>query len=158
MVFLCSVALFNRRNLPGIVAFRSSVMGRKAMLFGNKKIRFWRTHGLRTEISPWTTADLFWFGDELVIIRVQRFILPIHHPPVVITSIDLERGSFPAAFETHRPSSVRFSGRSHGLLHIRLTDKVKETGSIDITVYDLSSEEVAELSSMKTWVENRSTG
>lgn len=156
-VFILSVVLYNRSHQTAIERFRQFAQQRNAKVFRNKDIRFWRTYGMRTLISPWTVADLFWFGDMLVILRVQQFILKIHHPPVVIRSRHGTRVDPSLRLETHRPSRVRFARHYPGVLDIKLTDKVKEYGDMDIKIQGLSREEQAELLVMEGWVSPKGT-
>lgn len=155
--FILAVVLYNRRHRSAIERFRHFAMERNAKIIESTSVRmrFWRTYGMRTQAYPWTDFELFWFGDMLVILRVQQFILNIHHPPVVITSDHRSSMDPSLGFEIHRPSTVRFARHYPGVLDIKLTDKVNEYGEVDIRINGLSPEEREELRVMEDWVSGK---
>jgi len=117
----------------------------------NVKLRYWITNGFRTIISPCNSCDLFLFENCLCIVRRQNFIIKVLFAPVLIASdFGVNRTIF-NFIDMYKPDSITFKTIIKGEIDIRLKDPSYKYRRIDITLKQLTNEQVYQLEKIKEW-------
>jgi len=156
-VFIVLVGLYifltfcNKRTRTATDRFIRQANELSPTVFKNIKLRFWTISGLRTQISPNNYCDLYLFDNCLAIVRRQDFIFKIFFAPVLLISEIATTKIVFDCIDTYKPDRITFKQIVKGEVDIKLTDRIYKNYTIDITLKELTNEQINQLEKIKNW-------
>ena len=142
---------FNKRGLATTDKFISQVSELTPVTFYDVNLRYWRTNGSRTMISPNNRCDLYLFDNCLAIVRRQNFIFKVIFAPVLITPDPSAMENDFNYLDCYKPGYIHFNQFMKGQVDIKVRDQTYRHSKIDITFKGLTSEQIKQLDRIKNW-------
>ena len=142
---------YNKKNLEATERFVSHSSEFKPALIQNIKLRYWTTSGRRTMISPNNLCDIYLFDNFLAIIRRQSFIFKVLFAPVLISPDITNTKNIFNYLTVYKPDRIIFNQVMKGQIEIKLKDPIYRGFKIDITLKELTKEQLTQLAEIRNW-------
>ncbi len=145
------ITFHNKKALAARDKFIVQISPLLPAVFENVKLRYWIINGGKTEFSPNNHCDLYLFDNYLTIIRRQNFVFKVFFAPVLLTSDVVATKNNFNYLNCYQPDHILFDQPEKGQVAIKIKDPNYSHRKIDITLKDLTSEQIKQLGKIKNW-------